>query len=128
MKPLKKLFRTVLIWLTARNAVRTTAETYFLARFMQHPALMIGVEEEHMSNEHARKLAGIFEQVIVKIDQRVVGQTATKIWRNLRKHMKGNNDETVDSEEVGRVIEEEVPGILADFDVRVSESLKQLLK
>lgn len=123
-KPLKKVFRSVLFWLTARDAMRTTAETFFLARFLQHPNLVKAGADHHLSAKRAEVLGRVSKQAIRKIDHRVVGHATGKVWGSLSRRVRILR-EGIRSDEFSRIMEERAPGILADFDSRVGELLEE---
>ncbi len=117
MKPLRKLFRTVFFWLTARRAARNVVATYFLARFLHHPDLAGGVE--HLGEPRARQLAAIFEEVSKNLDLRALGDAVRRVTGLFAAHP----DKHVRTEEVTDAIESEAPGFIGDFDRLVSQRL-----
>ncbi len=118
MKPLKKLFRTVLFWFTARSAARTAMVTYFLARFLHHPGLV--EDGDYLTEERARDLSEVFADVSKNIDL----QALKGGLRQLTK-MFGQSKE-VRGEEVSAAIEHEAPGFIGNFDEKVSQGLALL--
>ena len=115
IKPLKKMFRSVLFWLTARNAARTAMVTYLMARFLHHPRL-VG-EGEVLTVERARFLGQVFLEVSRGVDVRA----AKGAFRKLVK-LSGQR-EKASGEEVSETIEQAAPGFVAEFDSMVNERL-----
>ena len=115
LKPLKKLFRSLLFWLTARNAARTAMVTYFLARFLQHPKLV--KNGDHLSEERAEVLGEIFRDVSNGIDV----SAAKGAYSQLIKVF-GRSDKA-SGKELSETIEKGSPGFIAQFDAMVDERL-----
>ncbi|MGE9267683.1 MAG: hypothetical protein ACQKBY_06265, partial [Verrucomicrobiales bacterium] len=117
MKPLKKLFRTVLIWLTAKNAARTVMVSYFLARFLHHPALLPADAGRHLSEERARFLSTVFHEVSEDIDVRAAKDALQQLIKLFARSNKRS------TQEIGETIEKAAPNFIAEFDALVSERL-----
>ncbi|MBK1832645.1 hypothetical protein [Roseibacillus ishigakijimensis] len=120
MKPLKKLFRSFLFWLTVRRAVLTFAATYFLARFLMKEEVLASGSK--LDKDEAKRLAKIFHQVVSNLDRRLAKESVRHLWEFMRQSKKADQD-NVPEESVGEAIEKEAPGILADFDRRVTAAL-----
>ncbi len=117
LKPLRKAFRTVLFWLTARSAARTAMVTYFLARFLHHPGLVAAGAGNTLTVERARFLADVFRDVSKSIDVRAVRGTFRQLAGLFARSKKASGDE------VSQTIEESAPGFIAEFDSLVTERL-----
>lgn len=117
LKPLRKMFRTVFFWLTARSAARTAMLTYFLARFLHHPELVPQDAGRTLTVDRARFLADTFREVSEGIDVRAVRTTFGQLVHLFarRKETSGN--------EVSQTIEESAPGFIADFDGMIQKRL-----
>lgn len=120
LKPLRKLFRSVFFWLTAKNAARTAMVTYFLARFLHHHDLLSPSNRQHLSLERADLLGGVFREVSNGIDL----SAAKSAIRELVKLFARPGDTS--RGEVGNTIEESAPGFVARFDQMASERLAEL--
>jgi hypothetical protein len=122
LKPLRKVFRTVFFWLSARSAARMVVETYFLGRFLHHPALKPR-NGTHLTVSDGRRLAAVFREVSKNIDLKaardLVGKVARLVTRTRRRSA------AVTSEELRGVIEEEAPGFVESFDRLVSRKLAE---
>jgi len=118
LKPIKKIFRTVFFWLTAKSAARTAMVTYFLARFLHHPGLVPQDAGKTLTVERARYLAETFREVSKGIDLRAVRDTFRQLVGLFasRKQTSGN--------EVSQTIEKSAPGFIAEFDSMVREKLE----
>ncbi len=116
-KPLRKIFRSVLIWLTVRRAARTAMETYFLARLLHHPDLMPNGEGNVLTVERAKMLAGIFGKVAKGIDYQAAKNAIQHVAKLFVKPSKASEVE------VSEKIEESAPGFIARFDALVGEHL-----
>lgn len=116
-KPLKKLFRTVFFWLTARNAAANVMATYFLARFLQHPKL--NPNAAYLEIDEARRLAKIFTEISKNLDLRAAGSAVQRVLGLIKR----TSGERVASDQVERAIEEEAPGFVAEFDRLVAQRL-----
>lgn len=121
LKPLKKLFRTVFFWLTARSAARTAVETYFLARFLHHPDLGRLTGPSRVSRSDARRLIAIFVGVSRNIDLQAASSAVARVTSIFRQGGK----KPVEPQEVSGVIEEEAPGFIAEFDRRIAARLRE---
>lgn len=110
LKPLRKMFRSVFFWLTARSAARTAMVTYFLARFLHHPGLVPQDAGKSLTVERARYLAETFREVSKGIDLRAVRETFRQLVGLFarRKEISGS--------EVSQTIEKSAPGFIAEFD------------
>lgn len=120
-KPLRKVLKTFLFWLTIRRAVLNVVETYFLARFVNLPE--VNAEHGAMTTEQAAAWGKLFSQVVRKSDQRFAREGTRRLWK-LMKQKKQAQNETLSREQVEEELEKEAPGILADFDRRAREGLK----
>lgn len=118
LKPLRKIFRSVLFWLTARSAARTAMVTYFLARFLHHPGLVPADAGDRLTEERARFLADVFREVSKSIDLRAVSGTFRQLAGLFARSKKATGDE------VSQTIEKSAPGFIAEFDAMVSEKLE----
>ena len=85
LKPLRKVFRTVFFWLSARRAARAILETYFLGRFLHHPALKPGESTTHLTVNDARRLAAVFAEVAGNIDLKAARDLVEKLARLVKK-------------------------------------------
>lgn len=119
LKPLRKLFRSVFFWLTARNAARTAVVTYLLARFLHHPGLVPPGGGNHLSAERARFLSGVFRDVSKNIEIRAASGAMRQLISLFARTRK------IPGEEIGRTIEKSAPGFIAEFDAMVSRRLSQ---
>ena len=117
-KPLRKIFRSVFFWLTARNAARTALVSYFLARFVHHPG--IAPDAGPLTRQRAEELAGVFREVARGLDMKA----ASDAYRRLLRFFKGND--RIAPDRLSRAIEEEAPGFVAEFDTRIAERLSTL--
>jgi len=115
MKPLKKVFRTVLFWLTVRNASRTAMETYFLARFLHHPNLVPG---QRVSSAAARELRKVFTEVATGIDLRAAKNGVRQLMKLFSKKKNATNAE------IAGTIERAAPGFIAEFDAMIDARLR----
>ncbi|GHC67250.1 hypothetical protein AAFN60_11430 [Roseibacillus persicicus] len=121
LKPIIKLYRSVLFWLTIRRAVLTFAETYFLARFLSKPEVI--PDGTTLNQAEAKRLADLYRSVVTKLDRRLATEGTKHLWEFMRKK-KTEDHNSVSSQEVADAIEKEAPGILADFDRRVTAALQ----
>ena len=119
LKPLRKLFRSVLFWLTARNAARTAIVTYLLARFLHHPHLIRPDGGGHLSADHARFLSGVFRDVSKNVEIRAASGALRQLITLFAK------SRNTSSQEIGQTIEKSAPGLIADFDTRVTQRLSE---
>ncbi len=117
LKPLKKMFRTVFFWFTARSAARTAMVTYFLARFLHQPDLVSPGTGNRLTKQRAEELAEIFREVSEDIDLRAVRGT----FRRVAGLFARNKD--ISGGEVGEEIERSAPGFIAEFDTMVRTRL-----
>ena len=123
LKPLRKVLRTFLFWLTIRRAVLNVVETYFLARFANLPEL--NSETGPITEAQGAAWGKLFRQVVDKSDRRFAKEGTRRLWK-LMKQKKQAQSESLSREEVEQQLEEEAPGILADFDRRACEGLRTL--
>lgn len=120
LKPLLRLFRTVFIWISARNAARTAMTTYFLARFLHHPDLAPGGRRPYLTRARARQLADLFRRVAADIDVHAAKSALKKLALLFgRKHQ-------TSADEVAESIEDAAPGFIAAFDAKVDRGLAAL--
>ncbi len=119
LKPLRKIFRTFLIWFTIRRAVLTVVETYFLARFVH----ALEAEPAHpITNSQAKAWGKVFKETIAHLEKRIAKEGTRQIWQWMKD--KRRSADNLSSEEVAARLEKEAPGILADFDRRLHEALR----
>ena len=118
MKPLKKIFRSVLFWLTARNAARTAMVTYFLARFLQHPEL--AGDGGHLSKERAKLLVTVFREVAEGIDVSAAKGAFSQLVGLFGRSKKASG------KELSETIEKASPGFIAQFDAMVNERMERV--
>ena len=122
LKPLKKILRTFLFWLTMRRAVLNVVETYFLARFANLEEL--SSESGPITTAQAAAWGKLFRQVVDKSDQRFAKEGTQRLWKLMRQRKKSKSEsDSLSPEEVESELEKEAPGILADFDRRAREGL-----
>jgi hypothetical protein len=120
LKPVRKLFRTFFFWITIRRAVLTMVETYFLARFANFNEVTNGADP--ITQSQAEKWGELFAEVVDKMDRRIAKEGTKRLWQLIRK--RGQDDrEEVSAEDVESALEEEAPGILADFDQRMRAAM-----
>lgn len=119
LKPLRKLFRTVFVWISARNAARTAMTTYFLARFLHHPDLARGENRPYLTKARARQLGALFRGVAADIDLRAARAALEKVALLFDRKRRASADEVVAS------IEEAAPGFIAAFDAKVDRGLAE---
>lgn len=119
LKPLKKLFRTVLFWIAARNAARTAMATYFLARFLQHPGIVPAGAAQHLTEERARFLGQVFREVAAGIDMRAAKGAFKQIVGLFKRSKPASADE------LSKAIERASPGFVAEFDSMLDEKLSR---
>lgn len=124
LKPLRKVLKTFLFWLTIRRAVLNVVETYFLARFANLPE--INSDAGPVTTAQASAWGKLFSQVVHKADQRFAREGTRRLWK-MMKQQKQSQRETLSREEVEQELEREAPGILADFDQRAREGLASLV-
>lgn len=117
LKPLRKLFRSVFFWLTAKNAAKTAIATYFLARFLYHPALIAPGQGNHLSSERARFLSEVLREVSRNIEFRAAKGAFQQLIKLFSRSGKASADE------IGRTIERASPGFVDRFDTMVTERL-----
>lgn len=117
MKPLKKLFRTVFFWLTARNAARTTMVSYLFARFLHHPNLISASEGKHLKTERAEVLSAVFRDVSRNIEIRAAKGAIQQLVGLFARSKKTS------AEEIGLIIEKSAPGFISEFDAMVTKRL-----
>ncbi len=117
LKPLRKLFRSVLFWLTAKNAARTAMVTYFLARLLHHPALLPDGAGNHLTEERARFIGKVFADVAKGIDLRAAKDAFRQVVRLFSRPGKASEEQVI------RTIEETAPGFISEFDAMVGEHL-----
>ena len=126
LKPLKKIFRTFLFWLTIRRAVLNVVETYFLARFANLEE--VGSESGPITASQAAAWGKLFRQVVDKSDQRFAKEGTRRLWKLMRQRKKSESEsDSLSPQEVEEELEKEAPGILADFDRRAVEGLRATL-
>ena len=121
LKPLKKIFRTFLFWLTIRRAVLNVVETYFLARFAN--LAEVNSDAGPVTAAQAAAWGKLFRQVVDKSDQRFAKEGTRRLWK-IMKQKKKSQSGTLSPGEVEEELEKEAPGILADFDSRAREGLR----
>ncbi len=114
MKPMRKILRTTLFWMTVRRAALVVVETYLLARFLHLPAL----GGQHLTADDGRRLARIFEEISQNLDLKAARDVVEKVNRILAK------EKPVPSEEMQTEIERDAPGLLARFDQLAAERLR----
>ncbi len=117
LKPLRKLFRSVLFWLTAKNAARTAMVTYFLARLLHHPGLLPEGAGNHLTKERARFISDVFTDVSKGIDLRAAKDAFRQVVRLFRWPGKASEEKVI------QTIEETAPGFISEFDAMVGERL-----
>ena len=117
LKPLRKLFRSVLFWMTAKKAARTAMVTYFMARLLHHPGLVAESAGNHLTAERARFVGEVFRGVAKGIDIRAAKDAFGQVVRLFSRPGKASE------EQVSRTIEETAPGFIAKFDAMVGERL-----
>ena len=110
LKPLRKVLRTFLFWLTIRRAVLNVVETYFLARFAN--LAEINSDAGPITDAQATAWGKLFRQVVEKSDQRFAKEGTRRLWK-LMKQKKQSASEVLSPEEVEDELEKEAPGILA---------------
>lgn len=117
LKPVRKLFRSVLFWLTAKSAAKTAMVTYFLARLLHHPGIIEPDRKNHLTTARARILSKAFSEISEGIDVRAVRNTFGKLTHLFarRKQTSGND--------VAKTIEESAPGFISEFDQLVEKKL-----
>ncbi|WP_411828066.1 hypothetical protein [Luteolibacter sp. AS25] len=118
-KPLRKVFRTLFFWLTARRAAVTALETYFLGRLLHHPAIAGKSSPDHLTEEDARRIIAAFRKATKNIDLKTVSSAVSLINPLVRK-AKGT---PAQSSEIRQKIEAEKPGLIAKFEQEISDSL-----
>ena len=118
MKPLRKAFKGVFFWLAIRQAVLTMLETYFLARFAQFPELDSG---RKITQAEAHQWGQSLVEVASKLDKRLAKEGIRKIWQLMRQKKEAKG---LSPEEVAQQLEEQAPGLLADFDLRMRQALE----
>jgi len=119
LKPLRKLFRSVFFWLTARNAARTAVVSYLLARFLHHPGLIPAGGGNHLSADRARFLSGVFRDVSKDIEIRAASGAMRQLITLFARARK------IPGQDIGQTIEKSAPGFIAEFDAMVSRHLAQ---
>ncbi len=119
LKPLRKVFRTVFFWMTAHRAARTVVETYFLGRFLHHPALLGEGGRTHLTAVDGRRMARVFEEVSKNLDLRAARNVVGRVGRLLTRR----SAKQVTSREMRAAIEEEAPGFVTEFDRLVTQRL-----
>jgi len=126
LKPLRKVLRTVFLWLTIRRAVLNVVETYFLARFANLPE--VNSDDGPITAGQAAAWGKLFRQIVDKSDRRFAKEGTRRLWRKMSQRTQASEDpgETLSREEVEQELEREAPGILADFDRRARKGLKAL--
>ena len=122
LKPLKKLFRTVLFWLAARNAARTAMTTYFLARFLQHPGIVPAGAGRHLTEERARFLGQVFREISEGIDIRAAKGAFIQVVALFKR------SEPASAADLAKTIERSSPGFVAEFDSMLDERLSREIK
>ncbi|MFC7337522.1 hypothetical protein ACFQY0_10070 [Haloferula chungangensis] len=121
MKPLRKIMRTALFWLTARRAAKNVVATYFLARYLHHPDLGAACEKDRITLSDARELAAVFEDISKNIDLKALGGAVRKV----KGVLDGRRAFEVDRQELKDAIETEAPGFIAEFDALASAKLRE---
>lgn len=117
LKPIRKVFRSVLFWLTARSAARTAMVTYFLARFLHHPGLIPPGAGTRLTAERARFLAEAFRDVSKNIDLRAARNSFAQLVQLFARRRRASGNE------VSQTIEESSPGFIAEFDSMMQQRL-----
>lgn len=118
--PLSKVFRTVFFWLAAHRAARAIVETYFLGRFLHHPALAGHGGGTHLTVSDGRRLANVFEEVSKNIDLKAARDLVGKVGRLASRRRRSR---AVTPDELRGVIEMEAPGFVERFDRLVDQKL-----
>ncbi len=121
LKPMRKIFRTVLFWVAARRAARAVVETYFLGRFLHHPAVAGQGGGTHLTQSDGQRLASVFQEVSKNLDLHAAHELVKKVGRLVVKQP-GRSKE-VTSQELQGVIEQEAPGFVERFDRLVDQKL-----
>ena len=124
LKPLRKILRAFFFWLTIRRAVLTMVETYFLARFANLAELDQG---SPITEDQAKRWGKLFAETVSKIDRRIAREGIRKLWKWMAEN-KRNQKDNLSREEVEKQPENEVPGVLGDFDRRISEGLAKMVE
>jgi uncharacterized protein (DUF697 family) len=119
LKPLRKIFRSVFFWLTARNAARTAIVSYLLARFLQHPDLVPQNAGNHLSSDRARFLSEVLRDVSKNIEIRAARGAMRQLITVFARSKKTSQ------QEIGQSIEKSAPGFIAEFDTMVGQRLSQ---
>lgn len=117
-KPLKKVFRSVFFWLSARSAARTAMVTYFLARFLHHPRLTGQGSGDMLTEERAKFLRQTFQEISKGLDIRAAKGAFRQLAKLLFRSRKASG------KEVSETIESEAPGFIAEFDAMLDERLR----
>lgn len=118
-KPLRKVFRSVLIWLTVRRAARTALETYFLARLLHHPDLLAESAGNRLDKSRAKVLAEVFGEVAKGIDYQAAKNAIAHVAKLFARPGKASEVE------VSEKIEESAPGFIARFDALAGAHLRK---
>ncbi len=118
IKPLKKLFRSVLIWLTVRNAARAVLETHLLVRFLQHPSFEKSLEGGMLDRRQGRRLGKVFRSTTRGLDLKAAASALARLKSLLRRSRRTTPGEIVE------VIETGAPGFLRSFDESIGRELE----
>lgn len=124
VKPLRKAFRTVFLWLTARAAVRAAVDTYLLARFVNHP----GFSFQSIDRDAATSLAAVFAEVSEDMDRHLATNVLDRLWRFLRSRGHAAARFTFSLGDVSEALAQERPDVLADFDDQVARRLSSFVR
>jgi hypothetical protein len=119
LKPVRKVFRSVFFWISARRAALTVVETYLLGRYLHHPAVAAMDGGQRLTKADASVLFEVFEEVATNIDLRTAKAIVGKISRRFARRPRAQ----IGTAEVRDVIEANAPGFLARFDQLVSHKL-----
>ncbi len=122
LKPIRKIFRTAFFWVTARRAARAVVETYFLGRFLHHPAVAGQEGGRHLTEADGQRLASVFAEVSRNIDIHAAHDLVKKIGRLVIKQPRRSKE--VSPQELRSVIEQEAPGFVERFDQLVDQKLQ----
>lgn len=120
LKPIKKLLRTVLFWISIRAAARTALSTLLLTRFVQLPSFSQRFSEQHLTKDEAILLAQAFVTASTYPDHRVIAKSLRSLAQTLAR---SPSAEEAASDNPSRVVE---PGLLRDFDKKATKLIQEL--